>query len=116
MRRTLLYSAVVGLLAAAAGCQMCAHPYDNTSPTYAGPQSGPPPSGLAAGRLGSQRAQGPNPSPHETAVVPANIQEYEQKYEQPGGASPATSQPPPTPPAVQSSSGWLPRTQSTVVR
>ena len=32
-----------------------------------------------------------------------------------GCASPATSQPPPAPPAVPSS-GWLPRTQSTVVR
>jgi hypothetical protein len=115
MRRTLLYTAVVGFMAAAAGCQMCAHPYDNASPTYAGPQSGPPPCGLE--RQGSvlNGAQGPNPSPKENAVVPSNIQEYEQKYEQPGAASPAPTQPPPDAPAVQSSS-WLPRTPAPVVR
>jgi hypothetical protein len=114
MRRTLLYWTAAGLLAAAAGCHMCAHPYDNTSPTYAGPQCGPPPNGLIREGSVLNGAQCASPSPKENAVLPGNIQEYEQKYEQPGGASPATTQPPDTP-AVQSS-GWLPRTQSSVVR
>jgi hypothetical protein len=36
MLRTLLACAVVTLVAATAGCRMCAHPYDYCGPTFTG--------------------------------------------------------------------------------
>ncbi|NLE38258.1 MAG: hypothetical protein GX621_09570 [Pirellulaceae bacterium] len=37
MRNMLILLALVGLVTAAAGCRMCADPYDYCGPTYAGP-------------------------------------------------------------------------------
>jgi hypothetical protein len=96
---------------------MCASTYDNTGPTYSGPQCGPPPNGLVREGSVLNGAQGPAPSPHENAVLPGNIQEFVQKYEQPVGATQAPQQEQQeTTPAVPQASGWVPRVDSSVVR
>ncbi len=115
MRGILLCWTAAGLLVAAGGCHMCAHTYDDTGPTYSGPQCGPPPNGLVREGSVLNGAQGPARSPAETAVLPGNIQEFVQKYEQPAAATNQGPQQQATPPAPQSS-GWVPQTDSPVAR
>jgi hypothetical protein len=115
MRGILLCWTAAGLfVAAAGGCHMCAHTYDDAGPTYTGPQCGPPPNGLVREGSVLNGAQCPARSPAENAVLPGNIQEFVQKYEQPAGTTQGTQQPT-TPPAPQSS-GWVPQTDSSAAR
>jgi hypothetical protein len=109
--------AAVGLLVAAAGCHMCAHPYDNCGPLWTGPNCGPCPGPLTRADSILPPGTGPGAAGPEASVVPVYPMNLLERYEQPAPV-PAAS---PSAPAATSSvpvesTRWAPRAGDSIAR